>query len=266
MSKTAYGFSRRALFLAAAGLGLCRVATAKAAARLTVFAAASLKEAIDDITAAYRAANGVEAQVSYAASSQLARQIAAGAPADLFISADLEWMDWLEKEGHIVNETRRTLLGNSLVLVSAADAVTPQIALQKGFDLSALIGGARMVIAEPSSVPAGRYAKQSLEALGMWEAVEKKLAFAANVRATLALVARGEAPYGIVYSTDAAAEPKVKVVGRFPEDSHTPILYPVAKTKQAGPDADAFLAYLSGPAAKPLFEQHGFRYLLDGKA
>lgn len=265
MSKAAHLVSRRGVVAGSvAGLGLLLAGRegVRAAEELVVFAAASLKEAMDEVAAGYFAATGSKALVSYAASSQLARQIAAGAPADIFISADLEWMDWLRKDGHILEATRQILLGNSLVLVSEAGAAAGPAVLEKGFDLTGFVGAGRLVIAEPSSVPAGRYAKQSLEALGLWGAVEKRLVFAANVRAALALVARGEAAYGIVYSTDAVAEPKVKVIGRFPEESHTPILYPVAKTRQGRGTADGFLNYLAQNSSRDIFERHGFRTLL----
>lgn len=265
MIKRAQDLNRRQLMAAVATSLALPSLQLRAAEKLTIFAAASVKEAFDETAAAFMAGGGPETSISYAASSQLARQIANGAPADIFISADLEWMDWLEQGGHIERQSRRTLLGNSLVMIGGADS-TQRLTLDSGLDLDGLIGNGRMVIAEPSSVPAGRYARQALENLGLWTKSEKKLVFAANVRAALALVARGEAGFGIVYATDAMAESKVKIIGRFDPASHAPILYPIAKTRQGSAGADAFLAFLTTPAARTLFERYGFRYLFDSRA
>lgn len=226
---------------------------AHAADRLVVFAAASLKNALDEI-AALQAAKPV---VSYGASSALARQIENGAPADLFISADLEWMDYLEREALLAPGTRRNLLGNRLVLV-APRAQPLQLEPAPGFPLAKALGDGRLALAEPASVPAGKYAKAALEKLGVWPQVARRIAATENVRAALALVARGEAPLGIVYRSDAAAEPAVVVAGVFPADSHPPIVYPIAAVKGAKPEAQAFLAFLAGAKARAIFERHGF--------
>ena len=227
-----------------------------------VFAAASLKNALDEVGAAYGQATGTKVTASYAASSALAKQIEQGAPAQLFISADLAWMDHLEKAGLIADATRRNLLGNSLVLVAGKDSPQGEVVIGQGFDLATLLGDGRLAVGEVTAVPAGRYAKEALTRLGSWGGVEGKLAQAENVRAALALVARGEAPLGIVYKTDAASDPTVRIVGTFPADSHQPIVYPAALTKDGtGEAALGFLAYLGGPAAKAVFEKHGFTVL-----
>ncbi|MGD9511182.1 MAG: molybdate ABC transporter substrate-binding protein [Geminicoccaceae bacterium] len=227
-----------------------------------VFAAASLKNALDDAITAYGQAHDTKVTVSYAASSALAKQIEQGAPAQLFISADLAWMDYLA-ERHLVDEaTRVNLLGNSLVLVAAKDSGVGEVAIGQGVDLATLLGDGRLAVGEVSSVPAGKYAKAALEKLGGWSGVENKLAQADNVRAALALVARGEAPLGIVYKTDAASDPTVKIVGTFPTDSHPPIIYPAAVTTAGeGSMAADFLSFLSGSAAKAAFEKQGFTLL-----
>jgi len=229
---------------------------------LLVLAAASLKNALDEIGARYATEAGVRVAASYAASGVLARQMENGAPADLFVSADREWMDYVQERKLIRPETRGDLLGNALVLVGPKDAAP--VAIRPGFDLAGLLGpGGRLAMGEPRSVPAGRYAEQALTALGVWDTVKGRTAFAENVRAALALVSRGEAPYGVVYRSDAAAEPGVAVAGTFPEDSHPPIVYPAAvaaSTGRAG-DAAAFLAWLRSPAARASFEKQGFTVL-----
>jgi molybdate transport system substrate-binding protein len=224
---------------------------------LLVFAAASLKEALDDADAAWVKAGGAPVVVSYLASGPLAKQIENGAPADLFISADVDWMDYLQAKQLIRRETRVDFLGNKLVLIApASSALTLKIA--PNFPLAASLGDGRLAIGEPRSVPAGAYAETALEALGVWADVEPKLARAENVRAVLALVSRGETPLGIVYATDAAADPGVRVVGEFPADSHKPIIYPVAITASSRhPAADKFLAWLRSPTAAPFFEHRG---------
>ena len=226
-----------------------------------VFAAASLKNALDDIDAAYAKDTGKQVTVSYAASSALAKQIEGGAPADLFISADLDWMDYLDQRKLIKPGTRATMLGNTLVIVAPSSS-TAQIDIKAGFPLATLLGGGRLSMADPASVPAGKYGKAALEKLGVWASVQDKLAQAENVRAALLLVSRGEAPLGIVYRTDAASDPGVKVVGTFPKDTHPPILYPAALTAgSANPDAAAYFAYIRSAKAKPLFEKQGFAVL-----
>jgi molybdate transport system substrate-binding protein len=225
-----------------------------------VFAAASLKTALDAIAAQWHGETGKRATISYAASSTLAKQIDNGAPADFFISADEEWMDYLQERALIDPKTRIDLIGNRLVLIAPKDSGA-QVTIAPGFPLAALIGDGHLAMADPSAVPAGKYGKAALQKLGIWSTVEARVAAAENVRAALLLVARGEAPFGIVYETDAAAEPGVRIVGRFPPDSHPPIVYPMALTPAAGADAAAFAAYLRGPAGRALFEGQGFTVL-----
>lgn len=233
---------------------------AQAQSKATVFAAASLTDALGKIATAYQAETGTEIVASYAASSTLAKQIEQGAPADLFISADNDWMDYVEKKGLTKPGTRQALLGNRLVLVAAADKVKP-VALKQGVDVAALVGSSKLAMGMVASVPAGKYGKTALTALGAWDAVAPKVAETESVRAALALVARGEAAYGIVYETDAAAEPKVAIAGVFPADSHPPIVYPIGEVKDAGPAAAAFRAYLAGSKAAAVFKTYGFTVL-----
>jgi molybdate transport system substrate-binding protein len=229
------------------------------AADVTVFAAASLKNALDTAVAAYKTKTGKDIAVSYAASSALAKQIEAGAPADIFFSADLDWMDYLARKDLIDPASRVTLLGNTLVLVAPKDSAA-SLTIAKDFPLAEALGtDGKLAMGTVASVPAGKYGKAALENLGVWAAVEPHVAQADNVRAALAFVAKGEAPFGIVYGTDAHAEPAVKVVATFPEDSHPPIVYPVALTKTGtSADAKAFLGFLLSPEAKPAFEAQGF--------
>lgn len=238
-------------------LGILLLPATVAADTLTVFAAASLKDALDENARAYEIKSGDRIAVSYAASSALAKQIEAGAPADLFISADLDWMDYLERRHLIKTDTRQNLLRNRLVLIAPADSKV-SVNIAPGFPLATLLGNGRLAMANPDAVPAGKYGKASLEALGVWKDVQSKVAAAENVRAALMLVSRGEAPLGIVYGTDAAADPKVRVVGVFPENTHPPILYPIAVTSIGKPVADAFLKWLGEPRARTIFEKHGF--------
>jgi molybdate transport system substrate-binding protein len=234
-------------------------------AGVLVFAAASLKNALDEAMAAYTRATGTAVTASYAASSALARQVEQGAPADLFISADLAWMDYLQEQGLIAADSRGNLLGNSIVLVAAKDSALGEVAVGPGFDVAGLLGDdGRLAVGEVQSVPAGKYAKAALETLGAWPDVEGRLAQAESVRAALALVSRGEAPLGIVYRTDAAADPNVRIVGTFPETSHPAIIYPAAVTAEARDRAEAhtFLAWLrTAPAAKGAFERQGFTFI-----
>jgi molybdate transport system substrate-binding protein len=226
-----------------------------------VFAAASLKNAIDEINAEWRRETGMRANVAYAASSALARQIEQGAPADIFVSADLDWMDYLQQRNLIRADTRTNLLGNALVLIAPAGS-SASFDIARSADLSALIADGRLAVGDVLSVPAGKYAKQALEALGMWVGVEGKLAQTDSVRAALALVARGEATAGIVYATDAKAEPKVRVLGRFPADTHAPIIYPVALVASStNADAPTFLGFMRSPAAFRIFDAQGFSVL-----
>lgn len=226
-----------------------------------VFAAASLKTALDAVAVDWRKRTGKAVTISYASSSALARQVEQGAPADLFFSADLDWMDWLQKRNLIKASTRETLLGNTLVLIAPTDAAV-SLKIAPGVDLGAALGNARLSVTEIKSTPAGKYTKAALEKLGMWSSVESKLAQSDTVRTALAFVARGEAPLGIVYATDAKAEPKVKVVDTFPASSHEPIAYPVALTATStNPDAVAFLAYLKTKDAGKRFVEQGFSLL-----
>jgi len=223
-----------------------------------VFAAASLKNALDDIVTQYEKETARKVSVSYAASNALAKQIEAAAPADIFISADLDWMDYLQTRNLIRPETRGNMLGNRLVLIAPKDSQA-SIKIGPGFPLVELLGGGRLAMADPKAVPAGKYGRAALESLGVWQAIEPRVAAAENVRAAMALVSRGEAPLGIVYQTDAAADPNVKIVGMFPEDTHPPIIYPAALVASStNGDAPAFLAYMKSPAARPAWEKQGF--------
>jgi molybdate transport system substrate-binding protein len=244
---------QRALLAALCGWGIS-LAHAQAP---VVFAAASLKNALDEVASVYASRNGVRPTISYAGSSALAKQIETGAPADIFISANISWMDYLEKKGLVRTATRRDLLGNHLVLIAPKEQ--PQtLKIEPGFPLARALGDGRLALAEPDSVPAGKYAKAALQKLGVWGQVESRIAAAANVRAALALVARGEAPLGVVYQTDARVEPGVVVAGVFPDNTHPPILYPAAALEDAKAGALRFLEFLSTPAAKAIFEKHGF--------
>lgn len=250
-----------AAFAALLAIALTGHAAAAQQNSITVFAAASMKNALDDVDAAFSKKTGVKVVASYDASSALIKQIEAGAPADVFLSADLNWMDYAAQKNLIKNETRVNLLGNTLVLIAPKDSKIGDVTIGPGFDLAKLAGDGRITTGDVKAVPVGIYAKQALEALGVWASVEPKMAMAANVRAALILVARGEAPLGIVYATDAAVEPGVKVVGVFPENSHPPIIYPVAATTDAKPDTTAYLAFLRSPAARTIFERYGFATL-----
>jgi molybdate transport system substrate-binding protein len=229
---------------------------------LTVFAAASMKNALDDIDAAYTAKTGVKIAASYAASSALARQIEQGAPADVFVSADTDWMDYAVDKKTISEPTRVDLLGNSIVLIAPKDSKIENVTIGPGFDLSKLAGDGKIATGDVKAVPVGKYAKSALQKLGSWQAAEPKFAMAESVRAALALVARGEAVLGIVYSTDAKVEPGVKIVGTFPADSHPAIIYPVAATTNAKPEASDYLAFLRSSAAKTILEKYGFKFLV----
>jgi molybdate transport system substrate-binding protein len=252
----------RALFLA----GLVAVApAAQAAETATVFAAASLKNALDNAGRAFTAQSGVELKASYAASSALARQIESGAPADLFASADLEWMDYLAGKNLVRPETRVNLLGNRIVVIAPKDARTADVPFTPEGFAAALGPDGRLATGEVTSVPIGKYAKAAFEKLGLWTSLQPRLAQADNVRAALLLVSRGEAPLGVVYESDAKSDPGVKVVGVFPADSHPPVVYPFAVTAEArGEGAARFLAFLKSAAARPHFEAQGFRVLGAG--
>jgi molybdate transport system substrate-binding protein len=229
---------------------------------LTVYAAASMKNALDDVNAAFTAKTGTKVVASYAASSALMKQIEQGAPADVFVSADLDWMDYGSQHKLIKDDTRINLLGNRLVLIAPKDSKLGKVLISQGFDLAKLAGDGRVATGDVSAVPVGKYAKTALEKLGAWSAVEPKMAMAENVRAALLLVARSEAPLGIVYETDAKVEPGVKIVGVFPEDSHPPVTYPVAATVNARAGTAAYLDFLRSGAAKTIFERYGFTVLV----
>jgi molybdate transport system substrate-binding protein len=258
--------TRRILFTLA--LAACAVAPASSPARaddpVVVFAAASLKNALDDASAAWTRETGKTTRISYAGSNALAKQIEAGAPADLFISADLAWMESVDRAGLLKPGSRGDLLRNALVLIAPGPrnaAADPQLALAPdlGTTLTHALAGGKLAMATIDAVPAGKYGKAALEKLGAWGAVKGQVAQAENVRAALMLVARGEAPLGIVYATDAAADPSVHVVATFPSDSHPPIVYPAALTRDSrNPDAAALLTYLRGPQARGYFERQGF--------
>jgi molybdate transport system substrate-binding protein len=256
----------RKAFLAAVAATIAIAASPYAASAqdksITVFAAASMKNALDDVNAAYTKQSGVKVVASYDASSALMKQIEAGAPADAFVSADLKWMDYGSQKKLIKDDTRVNLLGNELVLIAPKDSKIDKVTIAPGFDLAKLAGDGRIATGDVKAVPVGIYAQAALEKLGVWSAVEPKMAMTANVRAALVLVARGEAPLGIVYSTDAKVEPGVKVVGVFPESSHDPIIYPVAATVNAKPDVTPYLAFLRSAAAKAIFESYGFTVLV----
>jgi molybdate transport system substrate-binding protein len=225
---------------------------------ILVFGAASLKNALDEADALYQRDKGGKVVVSYAASSALAKQIENGAPADIFISADLDWMDYLAQRNLIKPDTRSNFLGNKIVLIAAADSKLT-LTIGPNFQLAQSLGNGRLAMADPASVPAGKYGKAALEALGVWSSVADKIAPAQDVRVTLAFVSRGEAPLGIVYQTDAAADKGVKIVDAFPASTHPPIIYPIAVTSMStNPETAAYISFLKSPAAKPAFEKQGF--------
>ncbi len=227
-------------------------------APVTVFAASSLTDALNTVGAQYTRETGVPVRFSYGASSALARQIESGAPADLFFSADTDWMDYLQTRSLIRVDTRHNLLGNRLVLIAPV-ASTIQLKIAPGFPLAQALGaGGRLATGDPDSVPVGRYAKAALTALGVWDAVADHLVRAENVRSALLFVDRGEAPLGIVYATDALVDSKVRVVDVFPATSHPPIVYPAALTAHAAPGSAAFLAYVRGPKGRAVFKRYGF--------
>ncbi len=236
------------------------LSTPARAQQLTVFAAASLTDAMKDIGKLWEAAGHGAVRFNFAASSTLARQMEQGAPANMFASADVQWMDYAAGKGLIATDTRRNLLGNDLVLVMPKDKAR-QIVIDSALDVAALLGAdGRIATGDPANVPVGIYARQALTKLGLWAKIEPRLARSDSVRSALLLVERGEAPAGIVYATDAPIAPGVAIVGVFPDASHDPIIYPFAVTK-AGDTAEAraLLNYLAGPDAAKIFRAHGFR-------
>src|SRR5262245_29961516 len=233
---------------------------------IVVFAAASLIDALDAINAEWQKETGKKAKISYAASSALAKQIEEDAPAQIFISADVNWMDYAEQKKLIKPESRVNLLGNRIVLIARKDKAQP-VEIRQGFDLAKLIGGGYLALANVDSVPAGKYAKAALEKLNVWSSVADKLAQSADVRAALLRVSRGQTPVGIVYQTDAAADQNVRIIGIFPDNTHPPIIYPIAlTTKASNPDAAAFHAYLRDAKATAVFEALGFTVLNQSTA
>jgi molybdate transport system substrate-binding protein len=229
--------------------------------KVLVFAAASLKTALDEINAQWQGRTGKRAVVSYAASSALAKQIEQGAPADIFISADLDWMEYLAERKLIRPETRSDLLSNRLVLI-APKGTNLQVDIKPGFPLASLLGQGHLALANTDAVPAGKYSKAALEMLGVWELVKGRIAQAENVRAALLLVSRGEAPLGIVYESDAVSDPSVVAVGILPDATHPRIIYPIALTSgSTSPDAGGFLDELKSPQARTIFEKQGFTML-----
>ena len=264
MSAPRFHWTRRAgmagLLLALAAWSSPGPMAARAAdGPVVVFAAASLKNALDEASAVWAKETGGTSRISYAGSNALAKQIEAGAPADLFISADLAWMDYAEKNGTIRADSRVNLLRNAIVLV-AAKGSGQRVTVEPGVDLTASLAGGRLAMGNVDAVPAGKYGKAALEKLGAWDRVKGQVAQSENVRAALLLVSRGEAPLGIVYATDAASDPGVEIVATFPADSHPPIVYPAALTREAAgaTRAASFLSFLRSPAARPIFERQGF--------
>ncbi len=245
-------------------LGLCSVlavptqAADEQSQEILVFAAASLTNVLDEIGAAYTQQTRQPVKFSYAASSALARQLEAGARADVFFSADLEWMDYVQGRGLIDRATRRNVLGNRLALVAPVDSKI-ELKIAPGFPLAAALGQGRLATGDPESVPVGKYARSALTSLGVWNDVADKLVRADNVRSALAFIARGETPLGIVYETDAKVEKRVRVVDFFPADSHPPIVYPVAVTAHARPAARQFVEFLQSATARTAFKKYGFQ-------
>jgi molybdate transport system substrate-binding protein len=229
-------------------------------AAITVFGAASLTDALQDLGDGFSKETSVSVRFSFAASSTLAKQIENGSPADMFFSADLEWMDYLQNHNLIRAASRQDALGNRLVLIAPLDSRI-RLKIQPHFALAAALGTGRLATGDPASVPVGRYAKQALTALGVWNEIADHLVPADSVRSALAFVDRGEAPLGIVYETDALLDQHVQVVDQFPADTHKPIIYPVALTNSAQPAAAKFLAYIRGPAGDVTFTHYGFRPL-----
>ena len=252
---------RRILFglLASVALtALTGVAGATPAGKpLTVFAAASLTNVMEDLATAWAGGGHAKPRFSFAASSVLARQVEAGAKADVFVSADQEWMDYLAARGLVRNDTRRDVVGNRLVLIAPV-SITAELRIAPGFPLAATLGKGHLATGDPDYVPAGKYARSALMTLGVWGDVADRLVRAENVRVALAYVARGEAPFGIVYTTDAKAEPRVRIVDTFPADSHLPITYPVAALSGSGAEAGEFVAWLAGEQAAEIFRRAGF--------
>lgn len=252
---------RLGLILGAVAFLLGAPASAQAPHGPTIYAAASLKNALDEIGAAWAKAGKRALRVSFGASNALAKQIEQGAPADLFFSADMDWIEYLAGKGLVRAETRVNLLANAIVLIAPKESVVT-VPIGQGMDLAQALGDGRLAMGNVDAVPAGKYGRAALEKLGAWDSVKDKIVQAESVRAALLLVSRGEAPLGIVYATDAAADPNVRVLGTFPQGSHPPIVYPVVLLKGAT-DAEAagFLDFLRGPVAAAAFQRQGFTVL-----
>jgi molybdate transport system substrate-binding protein len=246
-------------------LGACLLAVPAFAAdqgkaSITVYAAASLTNVLQELGDEFTKDSSIPVRFSFAASSTLARQIENGSPADMFFSADVEWMDYLQTRGLIQAATRHDVLGNQLVLIAPTKS-TVELKIRPHFPLAAALGKGRLATGDPDSVPVGRYAREALTNLGVWDEVSARLVRADNVRSALAFVERGEAALGIVYATDALIDTQVRVVDTFPADSHKPIIYPVALTTAVKPDAAKFLVFIRGPAGDMVFQHYGFKTL-----
>lgn len=251
---------QKRIVAAVAALALGLSAATVRAEEVVVFAAASLTNALNEVSAAFAARTGHTMKPSYAASSALAKQVEQGAPAHVFASADLKWMDYMVEKKLVDPDTRFNLLGNTLVLVAPADSPTSKVEIGPKTDIAALVGTGHVATGNPDSVPVGLYFKQAMQRSGQWEAVRPKIASTDSVRAALAFVERGEVPYGVVYATDAAVSKKVKVVGVFPDTMHDPIVYPFALVAgMESPAAKALLDYIRSPAATGVFVKHGFK-------
>ena len=249
-----------AALLWAPGIALPASAQESRLPELLVLAAASLTDVLDKLSADWTRSSGIAIKLSFAASSALARQIEAGSPADVFVSADQQWMDYLAERRLIDAASRRDLVGNSLVLIAPSDSQV-RLTLKRGVDLMAALGSGRLATCDPASVPVGRYARSALESLGVWDRLKDRLVPADNVRGALNFVARGEVPLGVVYATDARAEQSVRIVATFPAGSHAPITYPAAKTAAGRPEALGYIAYLSGKEAIVTWKEYGFQEL-----
>ena len=252
----------RRTILATVAVLICGAALSAEPARrpVTVFAAVSLTDALGKLGEEFTTSTGVPVRFSFASSSVIARQIEAGAGADVFFSADQQWMDYLEQRAAIQKSSRRNVLGNRLALVAPADSRI-ELTIAPGFPLASALGKGRLATGDPDIVPVGRYARAALTSLGVWNDVVDRLARAEDVRIALMYVARGEAPLGIVYATDARIDKRVRLVGLFPADSHPPITYPVALTTRAGPDAARFLDFIRSDSGRATFENYGFTVL-----
>jgi molybdate transport system substrate-binding protein len=246
------------VFILASATGASVAAAADAGKTVLVFGAASLTDVLDELGHAFTTQSQIEVKSSLAASSVLAKQIEAGAPADLFFSADLDWMDYLQQRNLLRPGSRHDVVLNRLVLIAPADSKV-SLKIAPGFGLLKALGDGKLATGDPDSVPVGKYAHTALEKLGVWDGVSSRIVRAENVRAALAFVARGEAPLGIVYRTDALAEKRVRIVDVFPEDSHPPVTYPIALTKGASSEAQRFEDFVTSAAAKPIFLKFGFQ-------